>query len=740
MEKVKINIVPKGLKPACYVSQNDNGRVVRFELFDELTPYTLDGSETITITVVRPDGVELVSSVVNTEDSYIDVVFNDDMTAIAGISDCKLTITDGETVIGFRKFDMNIEIDAYNGKDVVIETATGVIASFNTEVEDNALEYESEIPYNAEGYTGLRVINTRTAPVYDKTPYLFRKTPSGYGNSCIEKLNGLSVALNQLVPIHTVSRSVTTNGITLVDNRDGSYTFYTDENGATAQTNILLAQNVGAITNGHKYFEQGFVSEISKYYCVDAYGGVLSYPTNGATSLIAMATGSGRLDFRLRILNGTIITTPITFKPNVIDLTQMFGSTIADYIYSLETAQAGAGVAYFKNLFGADYYAYNAGELMSVKTSGRKTIGFNQFDKTTATLNKVISTNGSEAVYNNFAHSDYIRALPNTVYYVSNTDASTDVSIFANYNSSKEFIGFSGGYNGNQKLRQTLSNTAYIIVNMKKSVMDDINVNISDPARDGEYEPYNAVTYPLDPDLELRGIPKLDANNKLYGDGDIYESNGDVTRRYGIVDLGSLNWTFNQESGVVDYFSTQLTDMKGGSSNLLCKKYLTYNRRAVLENRGISPYNAINSNVICISDSAYTDAATFKASLDGVYLIYEKATPTSESADPFTDPQEARITEEFIDERSIPIPVGQDSIYGTDIEYQDIDFDTTIFGGNINAVDGVLSSEYNSDGSVKPTPEIIDITPTPIPVRAGDNVIFNSASGAQTIRYYNQED
>ena len=144
-------------------------------------------------------------------------------------------------------------------------------------------------------------------------------------------------------------------------------------------------------------------------------------------------------------------------------------------------------------------------------------------------------------------------------------------------------------------------------------------------------------------------------------------------------------------------------------------------------------------NQIRIRDTSYgSDAAAFKASLDGVYLIYELATPTSESADPFTDPQEARITEEFIDDRAIPIPVGQDSIYGTDIEYQDIDFDTTIYGGEIDAVNGVLSSEYNSDGSVKPTPEIIDITPTPIPVKAGDNKIFNSANGNQTIRYYNQ--
>ena len=44
------------------------------------------------------------------------------------------------------------------------------------------------------------------------------------------------------------------------------------------------------------------------------------------------------------------------------DLTEMFGSTVADYIYSLEQANAGEGVAYFRNLFPQYYYAYNAGE------------------------------------------------------------------------------------------------------------------------------------------------------------------------------------------------------------------------------------------------------------------------------------------------------------------------------------------------------------------------------------------
>jgi len=51
----------------------------------------------------------------------------------------------------------------------------------------------------------------------------------------------------------------------------------------------------------------------------------------------------------------------------VFDLTQMFGSAVADMIYAMETANAGAGVAFFRSLFPNDYYEYNAGELKSVE-------------------------------------------------------------------------------------------------------------------------------------------------------------------------------------------------------------------------------------------------------------------------------------------------------------------------------------------------------------------------------------
>lgn len=764
MEKVKLNIVPKGKKSTCYASQNDNGRVVRFELFNELIPYILDGSETISIKVVRPDSEEILASIINTFEgkAYIDVVFNANMTAITGVGECEITITDGETVLGSRNFDINIEVDAYNGRDVIIETSTGTLAEFDTEVEDNALEYESEIPYNANGYTGLRVVNTRTAPVYDKTPYLFRKTPSGYGNSCIEKLNGLSVAFNQLSPIPETPQGVT--GL-VTDNRDGTWTF----NGTAPGTNYIWIYNRDAIPSvikpNHCYFcvssfKEGLYQKARLQFIL--YGDSESFVDTEDMSKIFKTpsdfTPYNSFGFVIQYINGSVFTNDV-LTPQLIDLTQMFGSTIADYIYSLERNQDGAGVAYFKQLFGADYYEYNAGELMSVKTSGRKTIGFNQFDIDNADLDNGNFDIRDPAREFNVTSYEYTRVLPSTAYCWKNDIASVAGRYIRFYDLNKNYIDEISLYGVGNKLFNTPDNAAYCRfmwyraqpITVNEVLSSQVCINISDPSRDGEYEPYNAVTYPLDPDLELRGIPKLDANNNLYADGDTYESNGDVTRRYYIVDLGSFGWNRTETAAGADYpyrwiasglnnAGGEITEINCISSKYTGVEYNNPNGFGILQgniNKAMSTEKRGYINVVDNSLDNLTPAQV-KEALSGIYLLYILATPTSESADPYTDPQEARITEEFIDNRAIPIPVGQDSIYGTDIEYQDIDFNTTIYGGEIDAVNGVLSSEYNSDGSVKPTPEIIDIAPTPIPVRAGDNKIFNNANGNQTIRYYNQ--
>lgn len=89
-----------------------------------------------------------------------------------------------------------------------------------------------------------------------------------------------------------------------------------------------------------------------------------SYAQYGAVG--SQSSDSGNC--RLIVQNNTTSDFATLYVKDVclFDLTQMFGTTIADYIYSLEGATAGAGVAYFRSLFPKDYYPYNEGETTCV--------------------------------------------------------------------------------------------------------------------------------------------------------------------------------------------------------------------------------------------------------------------------------------------------------------------------------------------------------------------------------------
>ena len=118
---------------------------------------------------------------------------------------------------------------------------------------------------------------------------------------------------------------------------------------------------------GHKYllvaemYAEGG-GEISVLYSKGTGNSQLRTSNSSWTLLGAMwEQTSESKNIQLRC--STYVANMVSHYRNVMlfDLTEMFGSTIADYIYSLEQNNAGAGVAYFKNLFPKDYYAYNAG-------------------------------------------------------------------------------------------------------------------------------------------------------------------------------------------------------------------------------------------------------------------------------------------------------------------------------------------------------------------------------------------
>lgn len=508
------------------------------------------------------------------------------------------------------------------------------------------------------------------------SPYTYRENASGSDRVTISQITGGTVAFNQLE--RTVAGTKTYNGCTWTVSDDGvvsvSGTATTKAylvsigaydsiaidfvNGHKYLYNIGNAQYVGSSSNVAWYIPKADGMEMANINLYSPYGIVVAQATYTSYMQCAVASGA---------------TVDTQFRPQLFDLTQMFGSAVADYIYGLETETPGAGVAFFREMFPESYYPYNAGELLSVQTSGRKTVGFNLFDKEAATLGKYYMGSGQENPLASRGHSDFIRVTPGVSYHMNVTPI-TNVYRCIFFDSDKRYVN-----RVNTDTFTAPAGAVYMAINFLLEEIDSIVVNISDPSRDGQYEPYSAHTYPLDSALTLRGVPVLSGGVPAY-DGDQYTSGGTVTRRYGIVDLGTLTWE-KANTNIPDTYrmlSRSLSDIaKTASSNsskgnLICSLYptLTWNEtyNANVGN-GIAVYSS--AGTICVFDSAYDSPSAFKTAVSGVYLVYELATPTTETAAPYQEIQIAGSTEEFLppetDTRPAAVPVGSVSLYQTNL-------------------------------------------------------------------------
>lgn len=404
---------------------------------------------------------------------------------------------------------------------------------------------------------------------YDNAPYLYRKSGGG-GDKEIDKLVGGTIAWNQLVQ----------NG----DFADGSTSWHGSKgsvsNGEATVTingswNNDIRQHLNTVAN-HVYFgmfkaKSASLSTQTVWFAqVNTSDDAIFARCTALTTGYKTACGIGKTTVNgaaVRLVlqeNGSSLTNQ-TFNVddvNLFDLTLMFGSTIADYVYSLEQSSEGSGLAWLRSygFFTEDYYDYNSGELKSVS---------------------------------NLVSHD-----------MTGEDTSTTLH-----------------------------------------------------------------SYPLG-NVTLRGLPKLNGN-ALYYDGDSYESNGTVTRKYGVVDLGTLNWEKATAYSNIPYFRAHPAASVGASTMCICSKYATTSFSVLVSDSGDKTVTtASNGGWIYIKDSAYTDAASFKTAMSGVNLVYELATPTAETADTYTNPQwvDPNGTERYtLSSNAFPMPVGHETTYNTDM-------------------------------------------------------------------------
>lgn len=504
----------------------------------------------------------------------------------------------------------------------------------------------------------------------DKSPYLFRAMPTGAGDREEPVIVGGSVVWNQLANFSPSSIPSASKGITYSSVDGKSVTFSGTADDAENRTGWFGISDVYFSTRvGHnilflpKIISGSFENGTIKYALFATPPLDFSTPT---IKKVGATTQSQRI--ATNVTSGTVANDfTVTFI--CIDLTQMFGTTIADYIYSLEQATAGAGVAWFRKLFTQDYYPFCEPTFKHVEgLTAHKMVGFNQWDEEWENGLYIITTGVKDNSNNHICCKNPVAVTPNTNYFFNTSGYNINVCFM------DENMGFIKNFNGvHDVIRTTPSNCRYIVFNMAQAYgttyNHDICINLSDPAKNGTYEPYKEYTYPLDTDVVLRGFPKLDSNNNLYFDGDVRKADGTVTRRYDIVDLGTLNWSY---SSAYTRLQASVPGMKYVNNatvpNIRCVKYQTLNAQTFDASTTTTGIMAVDNgtNILYIRDLDYTTGSSFKTAMDGVMLLFEKVTPTEETATPYAPLQLADPygTEEWVlDDEAFPMPVGQETFY-----------------------------------------------------------------------------
>lgn len=508
-----------------------------------------------------------------------------------------------------------------------------------------------------------QTLGNNTVLTTDKTPFLTRQTlnPTGFSGYVREKLIGASYAWNQLCENGDFS-----NGNTGWNGNRGSWTVSSGVGSflATGTPAYGTYNNVPRIS-GHKYLAIADIKLTSasassnvrfRFYCGTEAFANLESNTSWQRKAVIVNAPSTASDSNIGIIDARSSGWDAVQVDNaqVIDLTLAFGSTIADYLYSLTN---NGGITKLRDMgCPIDKYTPYGYGLYSVKTSGKKIVGKNLFGGEYDVMYPLFIPKGTVVTasinYHGspFSRIDYFDKNGNNIDYW-NVAATSAVSA------------------SRHRRTFTILEDAYSF-KFTGAPCEDMQIEVGE--NDTAYEPYIGVTYSLGND-ELRGKFDL-VNGEIVASGDVKESNGEITRNYlSDFDLGSLNWqAFG--SSYPNTFYAEITDgilssNSAGRDTGSCAKYVvvakditaigdkecTFGSRNVFNNRGS----------IMLKDTAYSDAATLKTSLSGLYATCKKATPATEQSTPFADPMSlvGATTEEYIDDRTIPCPVGAERQY-----------------------------------------------------------------------------
>lgn len=182
---------------------------------------------------------------------------------------------------------------------------------------------------------------TDDAEAYQKT------VPSGAKVASIKSIGGKTIVWNQLNL--NSGKSITKNGISFINNKDGSWTI----NGTCSASNddgidTIVYLFAKKYVSGHKYLVK------ADKYSDGNYG----FAINSGSSPLKKAVIYNYAFNPIIFAKDKVTVDNVTMRMNIFDLTQMFG-----------TGNEPSTQEEFEAMFPADYYPYNAGELMSASVN-----------------------------------------------------------------------------------------------------------------------------------------------------------------------------------------------------------------------------------------------------------------------------------------------------------------------------------------------------------------------------------
>jgi hypothetical protein len=277
-------------------------------------------------------------------------------------------ITDDKTVILYDKAEMEKIATKVAEDRKAAETAAQTAQSIADSLPDDYVTAVAKIAENTAEIANVKLtdkeLKRRVDALFDMgqgvthrfetdTDTAYQKTvPTGGKLMSVKNVGGRSIVFNQLVDF-SKSKEITANGVTFTFLGDGIVAL----NGTCTKEGQAIAVATLANVKGHKYLLRA--NPLSGVYGVkqllfssQGYGD----DQTGRGVIITNGSSNAKWYYTLYLYNGVTYDN-VKLQPQIYDLTLMLGS-----------GNEPTSVEEFEKMFPADYYPYNAGEIVSAGT------------------------------------------------------------------------------------------------------------------------------------------------------------------------------------------------------------------------------------------------------------------------------------------------------------------------------------------------------------------------------------